>query len=156
MPKGNKKEPGVLIRGKQFHKKVQKEWLDDAEGTIESEKSMVKKSGRRGRMDVFVRADDEMVAVVEIKASDWDNMTVDAVKRNVQRQIRQVWNYIDSQLELGMDVCPGIVFPKRPRSSKRKKMIEQLFEGEGIPVVWDDEPVNSKKPEKGGIADGLP
>ena len=42
------------------------------------EKRTVKPGGRRGRMDIFVdvtEKDDELVAIAEIKASDWDRMS---------------------------------------------------------------------------------
>jgi len=131
-------EPKHLRRGKAFHKKIQEEWMSGAEGEVTPEKGTVKPSGRRGRMDIFVR-EDGMVVVVEIKASDWDVMTAAAVRRNVRRQVRQIWDYIQSQLNDGNDVCPGVVFPKMPKDPERMTLIEQLFEEEGIPVVWDDE-----------------
>jgi hypothetical protein len=146
---GQKKQPEQLVHGKKFHKKIQTDWLKTAEGRVVPERHVLKKSGRKGRVDVFV--DDEnpdgSVAVVEIKASDWDKMTDIAVRRNVRRQIKQVWDYIDSQIIKGdfvptgekKDVCPGIIFPKRPKDPDRKRLIEELFLEEGIPVVWDDE-----------------
>ncbi|MCK4628302.1 MAG: hypothetical protein KAT56_04825 [Sedimentisphaerales bacterium] len=33
----------------------------------------------------------------------------------------------------GKDVCPGIIFPKRPKDKKRMELIESLFIEEGIP-----------------------
>ena len=107
-------------------------------------------AGRVGRMDVHVDVDDNFVAVVEIKNTDWDRMTREAVRRNARRQARQIWKYIESQLDgLGGDerkeVCPGIVFPRRPTTPGRLELIEKLFEDEGIPVVWDDEPVEDRR-----------
>ena len=94
--------------------------------------------------------DDNLVAIIEIKNSDWDRMTLDAVRRNVRRQARQLWKYIESQLEgLGGDerkeVCPGIVYPRRPTTPGRLKLIENLLEEEGIPVVWDDESIKERR-----------
>jgi sulfite reductase alpha subunit-like flavoprotein len=66
-------------------------------------------------MDVFVaNAGEGLVAVGEIKASDWDRMTPGAVRRNVLRQARQVWEYIESQLGDSQEVSPGMIFPRRP------------------------------------------
>lgn len=96
-------------------------------------------------MDVLVDADDELCAVVEIKASDWDRMSEKAVRRNVRRQVRQIWGYIESKLADGKTVCPGVVFPQRPSSQSRLKLIEQLFEDEGIPVVWQDETTDERR-----------
>lgn len=131
-------EPKSLRRGKEFHKKIQKEW-NTAEGTVKPEKGIIKPSGRKGRIDIFVKSDGKLVAVVEIKNSDWDAMTSSAVRRNIKRQAHQIWNYIESQLDLGKEVSPGVIFPKRPEDPDRMNLIEKLFEEEGIPVVWMDE-----------------
>jgi len=140
-----KEEPKPLRRGKKFHKKIQKEWHVSAEGDVKTEKSVIKPGGRRGRMDIFVKSDDKLVGVAEIKASDWDAMTPTAVRRNAKRQARQIWDYIESQLEQGKEVSPGIIFPKRPKDPERMKLVEELFEDEGIPVVWEDESIAERK-----------
>jgi len=136
-----------LKRGRKFHTKVQKDWKENAEGIKKIEKPCTKPSGRKGRMDIHVQDEDEkkLVACVEIKASDWDKMTEKAVIRNVRRQIRQVWDYIESELERGKEISPGIIFPKRPKSNNRILLIEKLFEEEGIPVVWEDETIEERK-----------
>jgi len=140
------KEPGRLSRGKAFHKKMQADWKENAQGEIESEKTITKPSGRGGRVDIFVCDDgDGLVAVAEVKASDWDKMTDVAVRRNVRRQIKQVWDYIHSQLAEKKDVSPGIIFRKRPEDKGRMLLIEQMFEDEGIPVVWEDESIDERK-----------
>jgi hypothetical protein len=98
-------------------------------------------------MDIHVQDEDEkeLVACVEIKASDWDKMTEKAVIRNVRRQIRQVWDYIDSELERGKEVSPGIIFPEHPKNKERMLFIEELFDKEGIPVVWENESIEERK-----------
>ena len=138
-------EPKPLHRGKEFHKKIQKEWLNSATGEVTPEKSITKPSGRKGRVDIFVRSDETLVAIAEIKTSDWDSMGSAAVRRNVKRQVRQIWDYIKSQLELGKEVSPGIIFSRRPKDPNRMKLIEQLFDEEGIPVVWEDETIVERK-----------
>ncbi|MCH7474496.1 MAG: hypothetical protein IIA27_07465 [Gemmatimonadetes bacterium] len=105
----------------------------------------MKPSGRRGRVDVFVAVDDRLVAIAEIKSSDWDAMTESAARRNVKRQARQIWDYIDSQLALGRDVSPGVIFPKRPESASRLALVETLFDAEGIPVVWYEESTEERR-----------
>ena len=142
------KEPKRLRRGKDFHKKIQTEWLETAQGFILPEKTVRRLSKSRGRIDIFVNDDsnENHVAVVEIKASDWDKMKAKAVRRNALRQIRQIWSYIDSQLELeGKEVSPGIIFPARPSDPERLKEIEDLFIDYGIQVVWHDESLNELK-----------
>ncbi len=142
-------EPEQLRRGKAFHNRVQDDWLATAEGSPRIERSVTKPGGRRGRVDVYVDAGDDLVALVEIKNSDWDQMSPVAVRRNVRRQIRQLWCYIDSQIKaLGgdkkRDVSAGIVFPRRPSDPERLQLIEHLFEEDGIPVVWEDETVKER------------
>ena len=139
-------EPTQLRHGKAFHKKMQANWLNTAEGKILIEKAITKPTGRTGRIDIFVDDDgDKLVAVAEVKASDWDKMTDSAVRRNVRRQIKQIWDYIESQLKMKKDVSPGIIFPKRPKDQERMRLIEEMFEEEGIPVVWQDETVEERK-----------
>lgn len=138
-------EPKSLRRGKEFHKKIQKEWLNSAEGNVKPERRIIKPCGRKGRIDIFVKSDEELVAIVEIKNSNWDAMTDEATRRNVKRQGRQIWNYIESQLDLGKDVSPGVIFPERPGDSDRMNLIEQLFEKMGISVVWEDESTAERK-----------
>ncbi len=149
------KEPSQLKRGKAFHKLIQEEWEREAEGWITPERHIVKPSGRRGRVDVFVDDDDPdgVVAIVEVKTTDWDAIADKNVRRNVRRQIRQVWSYIESQIVggeyvpsgEGKTVCPGIIFPKRPEDRRRMKQIEEMFEEEGIVVVWHDEPIDERR-----------
>lgn len=143
--KSKKKEPKRLIQGKEFHKKLQEDWHKTATGKVKHEEEIIKPSGRKGRMDIFVDADDNLVAVVEIKASDWNSMTLGAIHRNVGRYSNQIWDYIESQLEHGKDVSPGIIFSKRPKDPERLKLIEQLFDERGIPVVWEDESIEERK-----------
>ncbi|MCK5604651.1 hypothetical protein KAR91_22370 [Candidatus Pacearchaeota archaeon] len=148
-------EPSRLRNGKRFHKLIQDEWEREAEGDIHCERHVVKPNGRRGRVDVFVVDDDlnGSIAIVEVKATDWDKIAEKNVRRNVRRQIRQIWSYIESQILKGeyvasgegKNVCPGIIFPKRPKDEERMKLIEGWFEEEGIPVVWHDETKEERK-----------
>ena len=85
------------------------------------------------------------MAVAEVKNSDWDKMTDSAVRRNVRRQIKQIWDYIESQLKAEKEVSPGVIFVRRPGDKERMKLIEDMFEEEGIPVVWRDESIEERK-----------
>ena len=138
-------EPIRLRRGKAFHRRVQADWAATATGEVRPEKTVTRRSGRKGRVDVFVRSEEDIVALVEVKATDWDAMTPAAVRRNVRRQARQVWSYVETQLDLKKDVCPGIVFPRRPRVSGRLQLIESLFDEEALAVVWEDETREERK-----------
>jgi len=138
-------EPKHLRHGQEVHKRIQKEWRKSAEGSIVSEKTITKPSGRKGRMDIFVASDEILVAVAEIKCSRWDAMTLATVRKNVRRQAHQIWDYIESQLELEKDVSPGVIFPKLPKDTHRMKLVERLFNEEGVAVVWEDETATKRK-----------
>ena len=145
------KEPIQLRRGKAFHNLIQEEWLREAEGDVKPERHITKPSGRKGRVDIFVKNEDPKspIAIVEIKATDWDRIKESNVRRNVLRQINQIWSYIESQIIQGKhvasgegkDVCPGVIFPKRPKDKKRMNRIEEMFLEEGISVAWHDETI---------------
>jgi Holliday junction resolvase-like predicted endonuclease len=139
------KEPVQFRRGKTFHKKIQTEWINDAEGDVTIERSITKPNGRKGRVDVLVNQNQPMVAIVEIKSSNWDALTDAALRQNIRRHVRQIWHYIDSQLSESKDVCPGVILQKRPSEKERLKLIENLFNEEGIQVVWDDETIEECK-----------
>jgi len=49
-------------------------------------------------VDLLINTDDPegVIAIIEIKVSDWDGMTDKAVRRNVQRQVSQDWNHLES------------------------------------------------------------
>jgi hypothetical protein len=155
------KEPIQLRRGKEFHKLIQQEWKLEAEGVVQSERHVRKPNGRKGRVDVFVNDDDPdgNIAIVEVKATDWDKIKEENIRRNVQRQIRQIYSYIESQILKGeyvedgegKSVCPGIIFPKRPKNKETMELIEQMFLDEGIPVVWHDETIKERKAREGNI-----
>jgi len=147
-----KQEPYRLKQGKEFHKKIQSNWEKQAEGDVQIEKPIKKPSGRSGRIDIHVVAEDDLVAVVEIKASDWDCMSESAIRKNVRRQALQIWNYIESQLINNISVSPGVIFPHLPKNHERIKLIEELFEKEGIPVVWEDESIEDCKNRHKGLS----
>jgi len=42
------------------------------------------------------------------------------------------------------NVSPGIVFPKRPESKYKLKLIEKLFEDQFISVAWEDETIGER------------
>ncbi len=143
------KEPSCLVRGKAFHKKIQDDWKKTAQGDVVAERTVLKLNKRKGRVDIFVNDDDPegTIAIIEIKASNWDVMTEKAVKRNIRRQINQIYGYIDSQITKGeyvptgehRSVSPAIIFPNTPLVESIKKYIEDSFYEEGIVVVWDNE-----------------
>jgi hypothetical protein len=152
-------EPIQLRRGKAFHRLIQVEWQQEAQGDIHVEHHIVKPRGRKGRVDIFVNDDDPkgVIAIVEVKATDRERMKEENVRRNVRRQIHQIWSYIESQIlngryvesGEGKDVCPGIIFPKRAKQRERMKLVEEMFNEEGIAVVWHDETIEECRARQG-------
>jgi len=101
-------EPARLRHGRALHSRVQEEWLRDAEGSVSTEKTLRDRAGGLRRADIYVWCDDTMVAIAEVKASDWNAMTEASLKRNIRRQVRQVWRYIDSQLCMALMFAQGL------------------------------------------------
>ncbi len=145
-------EPKRLYKGKEFHKVVQREWEKEASGDIAAEKSTIKLNGRRGRIDIHVSEENNPIAVVEIKFSDWDAMTPKAVRRNVKRYSRQIFDYIDAEMKQDTTISIGIIFSNQPDVKERRDFVEQLFWDEGIPVVWQDESIEESR--KRNLANG--
>lgn len=138
-------EPEILRRGKDFHRAVQDDWMRTAQGEVAVEKGVKRPSGRRGRIDILTGSNTGSVGVAEVKATDWDRMAEPSLRRNVARQARQIWGYIESQLAQDKEVSPGIIFPTRPQSMERLDLIEALFEEHGIAVVWNDESTDERR-----------
>ena len=138
-------EPARLRRGKNFHLRQQAEWEEVEEGEVSREKRMRDPDGHGGRIDILVDEGAAWVSVVEFKSSDWDSMSNEAVGRNVRRQIRQVWRYIESQLNEGWEVCPGVVFEMSPADPERKRTIEEMFDEAGISVVWEGDNLDDRR-----------
>ena len=111
---------------------------------MKSEKNVSMASNKKGRVDIFVEEiGDNLVSIVEIKNTDWDKIKPENIQRNIKRQARQIWKYIESQAELkGKEVCPGIIFPKLPKDPDRLKLMESIFEDEWIQVVWENESID--------------
>ena len=132
-------EPSALKHGKAFHKEVQAKWKRTAKGKVRCEKPVTKTSGSRGRIDIHVDAGGGLVAVVEVKSTDWTRMPESQIRRRVEEYSRQVWEYIEHELSKGADVSPGIVLVGLPNEPDRVALIERLFSKECIAVTWQDE-----------------
>ena len=137
------REPEQLRRGKQFHKLIQREWVEEAEGSVHPERTIHLLNGRRGRVDILVDdVGDRQLVVIEVKATDWDHIKSANIRRNINRQIRQIWKYVESRVELkNLIVTTGVIFPRAPDDLALRNMIEGMFEDNGITVVWHDEAI---------------
>jgi hypothetical protein len=109
--------------------------------------------GRRGRVDILVdELGDNLIAVIEVKATDWDRIKPENIRRNINRQIRQIWRYAIAHVELNdRTVSAGLIYPRMPQDPSVLKLIESLCEDDGIQVIWHNETIeelrarNSKK-----------
>jgi hypothetical protein len=137
-------EPEQLKRGKKFQRIVQedfeqntKNWKCLSEAFI-SFKELEKIKQKSGRIDIFIKGLGDFVTIVEIKATDWDRIKPENIKKNLYRHQKQLFNYIEKYLEVDkLDVCPGIIYPKPPHKKGLKKFIEKyLEENYGVPAYW--------------------
>jgi len=143
-------EPEILLRGKEFHQAVQRDWEATADGNVEDEKTIDlvpdgARHQRKGRLDLFVNeleGDDlgGFVSVIEIKATDWDR--VKHPRKLVAAHRRQVWRYIGKYLDLDeVSVCAGMIYPHAPSDLEVKQLVVEHLHEHCLQVVWyyDDE-----------------
>ena len=135
-------EPEQLRRGKAFRRRVQEDWARTAQGDVHVEKTIpLVPSGtqvRRGRIDLYVSEHDGMVAVVEIKATDWDR--IQHVQKALSSHQRQTWKYIEQYLDgEQLEVSAGIIYPTAPSSPGLKERVEGYLNEYGLQVVWFDD-----------------
>ncbi len=140
-------EPEILRQGKDFHERVQSDWERTAEGGIHKEHGIVfgidpKKTThiRRGRIDLFVDEIGDFVAVIEIKSTDWGRVRPCNRRKLVASHCRQIWNYIEKYVgEDRIDVCPGIIYPRAPKSADIRHEVEKYINNQCLQIVWYDE-----------------
>jgi hypothetical protein len=95
--------------------------------------------GKRGRIDIRLRDDDEnQTVVVEIKSTNWDVMKSYRIRPNVLRHARQLWRYIEAEMAY-RPVIPAIIYPVSPKRQARKREIENILHERFIQVVWRDQ-----------------
>ena len=58
------------------------------------------------------------------------------LSRKLYRYFKKRFNPVD---------CTGVIFGHMPKDAERMKLIEAMFEEEGIPVVWHDETIEHRK-----------
>jgi hypothetical protein len=141
-------EPRVLKRGKLFHRKIQTSWLRsiiDGHPAIEHSITLHSSAShpkhiKRGRLDIFIDELGSFVSIVEIKSTNWDRIKKSNISRLLSSHRRQLWKYIDEYIDFKkIDVCAGIIYPKKPFLSSTEATIEALMNDYGIQVVWQDQ-----------------
>jgi hypothetical protein len=141
-------EPDPLRMGKAFGTRVAVEYPEGmVDGTARPEVRVTLTSGRRGRVDLLLRAEEEgrpLLVVVEVKSTDWDARAPHRVLPNLSRHARQVWGYLDAYMprvdagELA-GLQAALVYPRRPSHPGRAELIEETLGSQGISVLFYDE-----------------
>ncbi|MEO8379040.1 MAG: hypothetical protein ABI779_05205 [Acidobacteriota bacterium] len=138
-------EPELLRRGKEFHRLVQADWAGEIEkATVRLEHSIrfiaalrSSKRRRRGRLDIFIDQIDDFVTVVEIKATDWDHISSNNLRKLLATHRRQVMRYVEKFLDDDhVSVCAGIIYPKAPDNKDVKAQVESYLNDHALQVVW--------------------
>ena len=111
--------PEWRTRGKEFELAEKAEWQEVEGLRITFERGPILQKGNKGRIDILIEEHDESRSIVEVKATDWDAMTVHRIRPNVLRHARQLMKYVYPFWERGIDVCPGIAYPRAPASPIR-------------------------------------
>ena len=112
-------EPSALVRGKQFEKRVKKDWKNSADGIMLMEhtinlslKSEIGSRVKRGRLDILVSELGDFISIVEIKATNWDRIKPVNITKNLGSHQRQIWKYIKEFTDIEKtDVCAGVIYP---------------------------------------------
>lgn len=131
-----------LRAGQDFGNVVKRLFESKTSGLFSSEFGMVLTTGRRGIADVWIPSDASSgeVAILEVKATDWDLIPPLRVRRNVRRQARQVWSYAHSAMTKQSPAFPVVqlfmVFPRKPIDEALQRVIEVLFMEHGVLVHW--------------------
>ncbi len=140
MARSGRSDLACLRRGRAFEAEEKAGWCQRPSEKLLFEQIIRDPKNRLGRMDIFVQADDEMVAIAEVKATVWDRIAATQVRSLALRHCRQLWRYVDPHLRQGLSVCAGLVYPRPPKSRARRAAIESILEEKLIQCVWRKEP----------------
>jgi hypothetical protein len=127
-----------IRRGRRFEKREKCEWIGIENGRAHFEVFM-KHRGKVGRIDIRIDELEDFVSVVEIKATDWNKILPHRIRPTALRHARQQWRYIEKEVDDGIEVCPGLVYPQQPSDPERKNGIEEILNSRMIQVVWRKE-----------------
>jgi hypothetical protein len=128
-----------IKRGREFEKWERSQWKGGINDAIESE-APTQFNGKSGRIDIRLYDTEEgHTVIVELKATQWDKMKSHRVRPNALRHARQIWRYIDAELEINHSVLPAICYLAEPKTPGRKEEIEEILNEQAIQVVWRPE-----------------
>lgn len=101
-----------------------------------------RKRNKSGRVDLLIDdLGDNQIAVIEIKATNWDTIAPKNVRRNIYRHQKQLFDYADKYFSVD-DLRPsiGLIYPFPPEKEGLKEEIEQLaLHCYHVPVYWFNE-----------------
>ncbi len=141
-------EPECLRRGKQFHRRVQRDWsgyVHDAAVHVEKtipypSATSTTKRLRHGRIDIFIDQLADFVSVVEIKATAWDAVLERNRRKLLGAHCRQILRYVDKYLDHDkVSVCAGVIYPSAPSTAGLKDFVETYLNDNALQVVWYDD-----------------
>jgi len=124
-----------ISRGRSFEKKERAEWFDIKEA-VASFEVPTRWKGRPGRIDIRIDELGDFISIAEIKATNWDKILPHRIRPTALRHARQLWRYVNKQIEEGVSVCPGLIYEKKPSNLALKTRIEELLNDLMIQVVW--------------------
>ena len=128
--------PEWKTRGRQFECAEIAEWQGLADLRLTLQHCLRLQNDRRGRIDILIEEEDASYSIIEVKATNWDEMAEHRVRPNILRHARQVMKYVIPFWERGVDVCPGVIYPRAPLSIDRKHQVEASLAERCIQVVW--------------------
>jgi Holliday junction resolvase-like predicted endonuclease len=126
-------------RGRRFETEERAGWQHIEPSSLSVEAPSTWK-GQRGRIDILVDDGSGLVAIIELKATLWDEIKEGRVRETALRHARQIWRYIDDYVENhAVEVSPGIVYPSLPLRAGIRETVEAALDERGIQCVWRDD-----------------
>lgn len=117
-----------------------KEWAADKSGKpakVQFE-AATRHRGKRGRVDVRLEWK-SLVVLLEFKATNWNLIRPHRVRPTALRHIRQLYRYVDGELERGTEgICHGLVYRRCAQSAARNREIEAIFREHFVQLVFRD------------------
>ncbi len=140
-------EPEQLIRGKKFQKIVQDDFEKNSKDGFVKSEAVIKFDGlkkikkRSGRADILItELGDDLVAIYEIKATDWDKIKPKNVTKNMWSHANQLLKYVEKYIVIdNMSVSLGVIYPYPPKKSGLRDVVESYLEHYGTPAYWYNE-----------------
>ena len=140
-------EPKQFIRGKKFQKIVQDDFKKNSKDGLVKPEAVIKFEGlqkikkKSGRADILItELGDDLVTILEIKATIWDKIKPKNVKKNLWSHSNQLLKYVEKFIEIDkVDVSLGIIYPYPPKKDGLRNVIESYLEHYGTPAYWYNE-----------------